>query len=95
MSAIVGCHPHPNPHQTPPQPGHASSAQPGTTQNRREEANTTRPSPPTRKTGTLHTHKEPGEGVGESPERVADQDWVMIGFTTHPATPTRIDTGTS
>ena len=51
------------------------------------------PSPPTRKASPLPIRKELGEGVGDSPERVARQDSVMIGLATHPATPTRIGHG--
>ena len=98
MSAIVQCHPHPNPHQTPHQPwarlNCASTAQPPATESPRRSEHR-RPSRPTRKASPLPIRKELGEGVGDSPERVARQDSAMIGFATHPAMPTRKDTDTS
>ena len=94
MSAIVQCHPHPNPHQTPLQPGAGlDSAAPS---NPISEKKRTPPAFPTYlKASHLPTRKELGEGVGEFPERVARQDSVMIGFATDAATPIRIDTDTS
>ena len=94
MSAIVQCHPHPNPHQTPLQPGAASGWSPQQPESPRRSEHR-RPSPPTRKASPLPIRKELGEGVGDSLERVARQDSTMIGFATHAATPIRMDTDTS
>ena len=59
------------------------------------KANTASLPDQTQKASPLRTHEELGEGVGESLERVAHQDWAMIGFATDDATPIRVDTDNS
>ena len=83
--------PSPNPSPTRGRPRLRSPQQPESS--RRSEHR--QPSPPTRKASPLPARKELGEGVGETLERVAHQDSVMIRLATHPAMPTRIDTDTS
>ena len=74
MSAIVQCHPHPNPHQTPLQPGACLDFAARSNPRNREKA--TLPVIPTE---LVPIRKELGEGVGESSERVTNQNEAMIG----------------